>query len=115
MAWLYVLLVGIVEVFWVLGLKYSSLLWHWVLTVLLIVASFYLIIKACEKLPAGTVYAVFTGMGATGIVMLDFLFFQAPFSWAKLALIGLIITGVVGLRLTTGEGAGGGEDKMRAK
>ena len=67
----------------------------------MIVFSFYFIIKACEKLPAGTVYAVFTGSGAAAIVFIDFIVFGAEFSTGKVIFLGLIITGVVGIKMTT--------------
>ena len=101
MSWLYVLLAAVVEVFWVIGLRYSSNVWEWIGTVIMIIFSFFLVIKACEKLPAGTVYAVFTGSGAAAIVLSDFLLFGAPFSIVKVLFIGLIITGVIGVKLTT--------------
>lgn len=101
LSWSYVIFAGIIEVFWVIGLRYSTNAWEWIGTSILIILSFYFIIKACEKLPSGTVYAVFTGMGATGIVLIDFLVFKAEFSLAKVFLLGLIITGVIGIKLTT--------------
>lgn len=103
LGWLYVAWASIVEVFWVLGLKYSTSWWHWLGTAVAIIFSFYFIIKACEKLPSGTVYAVFTGAGAAMIVALDFLVFDAVFSWGKLLFILLIILGVIGLKMTTDE------------
>ncbi|HHV36057.1 MAG TPA: multidrug efflux SMR transporter [Syntrophomonadaceae bacterium] len=103
MAWLNVVLAGIVEIFWVIGLRYSQNLWQWTATIIMIILSFYLIIKACERLPSGTVYATFTGIGASSIVLIDFVVFNADFSWVKVLLIGLIIFGVVGLKLTTVE------------
>lgn len=101
MPWLYVLLAAIVEVFWVIGLRYSGNIWEWGGTVIAIVFSFYFIIKACEKLPAGTVYAVFTGSGAAAIVLIDFVVFGAEFTMSKVFFIALIIIGVVGIKLTT--------------
>ena len=101
MAWLYVLFAAIVEVFWVIGLRYSDSVWEWSGTVIMIVFSFYFIIKACEKLPAGTVYAVFTGSGAAAIVLIDFIVFGAEFSLVKVFFICLIIIGVVGIKMTT--------------
>lgn len=103
MAWFYVLLAAVVEVFWVIGLRYSSTIWEWIGTAIAIVFSFYFIIKSCEKLPSGTVYAVFTGLGAAAIVTLDFVVFDAPFSVGKVLFIALIITGVIGIKLTTDE------------
>lgn len=104
MAWLYVLFAAIVEVFWVIGLRYSDSLWEWAGTTIMIVFSFYFIIKACEKLPAGTVYAVFTGSGAAAIVLIDFIVFGAEFSIVKVLFISLIIIGVVGIKVTTDSG-----------
>lgn len=103
MPWIYVLLAAIVEVFWVLGLKYSSNALEWIGTIIMIIFSFYFIIKACEKLPAGTVYAVFTGSGAAVIACIDFIFLDAHFNLAKALLICLIIFGVVGIQITTDE------------
>jgi len=80
MAWAYVFLAGVVEVLWVVGLRHSSAAWHWVGTGIMIVLSFYFIIKACEHLPAGTVYAVFTGLGAAGIALVDRLVFKTAIS-----------------------------------
>ncbi len=101
LAWLYVLFAAIVEVFWVIGLRYSDTFLEWAGTAIAIIFSFYFIIKACEKLPAGTVYAVFTGSGAAAIVLIDFLVFDAHFSALKAVFIGLIIAGVVGIKMTT--------------
>lgn len=103
MAWLYVLLAAIVEIFWVIGLRYSDNALEWAGTAVAIIISFYAIIKACEKLPSGTVYAVFTGSGAATIVLIDFLFFHAEFSITKLIFIAIIIIGVIGIKMTTVE------------
>lgn len=104
MAWLYVLFAAIVEVFWVIGLRYSDSVLDWTGTTIMITLSFYLIIKACENLPSGTVYAVFTGSGAAAIVMIDFIFFDADFSLIKILFISLIIVGVVGIKITDSGG-----------
>lgn len=101
MPWLYVLFAAIVEVFWVVGLRYSESFLAWTGTTIMIIFSFYFIIKACEKLPAGTVYAVFTGSGAAAIVGVDIIFFGAPFSFINLVFLGLIIIGVIGIKITT--------------
>lgn len=103
MAWLLVFLAAVVEVFWVIGLKYSDSFLDWTGTLIMIVFSFIFVIKACEKLPAGTVYAVFTGLGAAAIVLIDFIVFEADFSLVKLLCIGLIVVGVAGIKMTTDE------------
>lgn len=101
MAWIYVLFAAVVEVFWVLGLKYSDSPLMWTGTVMIIILSFYFIIKACSLLPAGTVYAVFTGSGAAAIAIVDFTFLGESFTLGKAACISLIIAGVIGIQLTT--------------
>lgn len=105
MKWLYVLFAAIVEVFWVIGLRYSENAWQWMGTVIMIIFSFYFIIKACEQLPAGTVYAVFTGSGAAAIVLVDLIVFDTAFSMVQALFIGLIIIGVIGIKMTTTEEA----------
>ncbi|HLR65273.1 MAG TPA: SMR family transporter [Pseudogracilibacillus sp.] len=103
MGWIYVLFAAIVEVFWVLGLKFSDSILMWSVTIGFIVFSFYFVIKACELLPSGTVYATFTGSGAAAIAIIDFIFLDTPFTFGAGFCILLIITGVVGLQLTTAE------------
>jgi len=99
--WMYVFLAAFVEVFWVLGLKYSTNFLMWTGTVITIIFSFYFIIKACNLIPSGTVYAVFTGSGAAAIAIIDFTLLGAHFTYAKAGFILLIIIGVVGIQLTT--------------
>lgn len=101
MGWVYVLYAAIVEIFWVLGLKYSETFLHWTGTIIAITFSFYFIIKACELLPSGTVYAAFTGSGAAAIAIIDFTLLGAQFTYGKALFIGLIIFGVVGIQLST--------------
>jgi paired small multidrug resistance pump len=103
MGWMYVLWAAIIEVVWVLGLKYSDNFWMWTGTIIAIFLSFYFIIKACEVLPSGSVYATFTGSGAAAIAIIDFTFLGETFELAKGLFILLIIIGVVGIQLTTGE------------
>lgn len=99
--WTKVLVAGIFEVGWVIGLKHASTLVEWGLTILAIFFSFYLMISASQKLPVGTVYAVFVGIGTTGTVLLESLLFKEPLSVAKIGLIVLLLIGVVGLKLAT--------------
>lgn len=63
------------------------------------IGSFYLLILAGRNLPIGTVYAVFVGIGTAGTVLLDFIIFGEPFSLAKVLLIGLMLVGIIGLKL----------------
>lgn len=106
MGWMYVFWAAVIEVVWVLGLKYSDNFWMWAGTIIAIVFSFYFVIKACEVLPSGSVYATFTGSGAAAIAIIDFAFLGEPFTTAKGLFILLIIIGVVGIQLTTGKKEG---------
>ena len=101
--WLNVITAAMLEIFWVIGLTHSTTLLQWLLTVLLIIISNWLMISATSKLPTGTVYAVFVGLGTVGIVLSDALFFGATLNWLKLLLILLLIGGVIGLKLLTPE------------
>src|SRR5699024_12328540 len=86
---------------------YSMNFWMWTVSVITIIFSFYFIIKACNLLPSGTVYAVFTGSGAAAIAIIDFVFLGAEFTYAKAFFIGLFIFCVVGIQLSscdTGKG-----------
>jgi paired small multidrug resistance pump len=94
---------GILEVFWVSGLKYADNWWMWLGTAVVIYISFELIIRATKQLPVGTVYAVFTGIGTAGTVVTEMLVFGEPFRWAKILLILLLLTGVIGLKMVTKE------------
>lgn len=99
--WLYVFIGGIIEVVWVSGLKHSNNMWEWIGTALAIMFSFILIIMASTKLPVGTVYAVFTGLGTGGTVLAEMILFDEPFRLSKVLLILLLLSGVIGLKLIT--------------
>lgn len=99
--WLKVYIAAFFEVFWVIGLKHASNIWSWTGTVISIIVSFYLMIIAGRKLPVGTVYAVFVGMGTAGTVISEILFFGEAFKPSKMLLIIILLAGVVGLKLVT--------------
>jgi paired small multidrug resistance pump len=101
--WLQVLIAAIFEVGWVIGLKHATTITEWALTIIAIVISFYLMINASSKLPVGTVYAVFVGLGTVGTVFADILLFNQPIIWMKMLLIAFLLIGVVGLKMLTGE------------
>lgn len=101
--WLIIYVAALFEVSWVTGLKYADSALTWSGTVVAIIVSFYLLIKASNMLPISTVYAVFTGLGAAGTVLIEILFFSNSFSWAKILLCAVLISGVIGLKLVTGE------------
>ena len=104
-SWINVLIGSFFEVFWVIGLKHANGFWTWTGTVLSIIISFYLIIRAGRKLPVGTVYAVFVGLGTAGTVLSEVLLFGEPIKLEKILLILLLLAGVIGLKILTKEGA----------
>src|SRR5699024_1317596 len=95
--WIKVFVAAFLEVFWVIGLTHSHDLWTWTGTVILIIVSNYLMISAAQVLPAGTVYAIFVGIGTGGTVVAEILFFGEPFRWGKIFLIAVLLSGVIGL------------------
>lgn len=98
--WIMLALAGICEVGWVSGLKHANAAFEWLLTAVAIALSFWGLLAASNKLPVGTVYAVFTGIGAAGTVLAESLLFGLPFSAAKIGLIAMLIVGIAGLKWT---------------
>ena len=104
MAWSILVVAGLFEVGWAIGLKYTegfSRLWPTVGTVLSAVISLWLLGIAMRGLPVGTAYSVWVGVGAVGTVLLGIVLFGEPANMARLLSVALIIAGIVGLRLTT--------------
>jgi quaternary ammonium compound-resistance protein SugE len=104
MAWLYLFLAGLFEVGWAIGLKYTegfSRLVPSLWTVAAMIISLALLGLALKSLPVGTAYAVWTGIGAVGTAALGIYLFDEPATAARLASIGLIVAGIVGLKLVT--------------
>lgn len=99
--WMKVFVGAFFEVFWVIGLKHANDFWTWTGTAISIMVSFYLIIMAGRKLPVGTVYAVFVGLGTAGTVISEIIFFGEPIKVEKIILILLLLVGVLGLKLLT--------------
>lgn len=105
MAWLVLVIAGLFEVGWAIGLKYTegfTRLWPTVGTAAAMTASVLLLGLAMRTLPVGTAYAVWTGIGAIGTVILGIVLFGEPATVARLACVGLILAGIVGLKLTHG-------------
>ncbi|SYX82919.1 Multidrug resistance protein [Paenibacillus alvei] len=99
--WIYVFIAAFFEVFWVIGLKHANNVWEWGGTAISIIVSFYVMIMAGKKLPVGTVYAVFVGLGTAGTVFAEMAFFGEPFKMIKVLLILVMLAGVMGLKLVT--------------
>lgn len=106
MNWLKIVIGALFEVGWVVGLTHANHMFDWILTIIAIVVSFYLLIHASKQLPVGTAYAVYVGLGASGVTIADFVFFGEPVIVGKVLLIVILIIGVVGLKLVTNEKEG---------
>lgn len=103
-AWFVLLVAGLCEVAWAVGLKYTegfSRLWPSVWTLAAMTASVVLLGWALKVLPVGTAYAVWTGIGAVGTAALGMLLFGESREAARLVSIGLIVAGILGLKLVT--------------
>jgi len=104
MAWIFLSVAGLFEIGWAVGLKYTDGFSRPVpsaLTVLAMIGSFWLLALALRSIPLGTAYAVWTGIGAVGTAALGILLFAEPVSALRLASIGLIVAGIVGLKLVS--------------
>ncbi|HHY28383.1 MAG TPA: multidrug efflux SMR transporter [Desulfitobacterium dehalogenans] len=101
--WGSVVIAAFFEVCWVIGLKHAEGIWEWGGTLIAIIISFYLMIMAGRNIAVGTVYAVFVGLGTAGTVLAEILLFNAPVIPAKLALIVLLLSGVVSLKLLSNQ------------
>ncbi len=102
MAWINLLIAGIFEVAWAVGLKMShgfTNLWMSIFTILGMIASFYFLALALKNIPLGTAYAVWTGIGTMGTVILGIILFKEPVSVLRLVCIMLILSGITGLKL----------------
>lgn len=98
-AWLYVALTCLFELMWVYGFNVAKTWWQWAIIIGIILTDFHILPKACKSLPTGTVYAIFSGVGTIGTVVMDVFFFGESFSAGKLLFVAIIILGVIGLNL----------------
>jgi quaternary ammonium compound-resistance protein SugE len=104
MAWIILVVAGLFEVGWAIGLKYTegfTRLWPTVGTVAAMLISLGLLGIAMKSLPVGTAYSVWVGVGAVGTVVLGIVLFAEPANAARLVSVALIIAGIVGLKLAT--------------
>jgi quaternary ammonium compound-resistance protein SugE len=106
MAWLLLLVAGLFEIAWAIGLKYTvgfSRLWPSVFTVLAMVVSVVCLALALKTIPVGTGYAIWTGIGAAGTAILGIVLFGEAATVARLLCIGVILAGIIGLKIFSGE------------
>lgn len=103
-AWIMLGLAGLLEIVWAVGLKYADGFTKPVpsaLTIAAMIASMWLLAQAARELPIGTAYAVWTGIGAVGAALLGMMLFNESANVVRLACIGLIVAGILGLRMTS--------------
>ncbi len=104
MSWIVLFIAGLFEIGWAIGLKYThgfTRLWPSVATAASMVVSVILLGLAMRTLPVGTAYAVWTGIGAVGTVILGIILFGDPANAARMVCLTLIVAGILGLKLTS--------------
>ena len=104
MNWIYLGIAGLLEIAWAIGLKYTE---GWtklvpsLITGALMIASFYFLSLAVKTLPIGTAYAVWTGIGAVGTVIVGIIFFNEPLYFWRIFFIATLIASIVGLKVVS--------------
>ena len=104
MAWIVLFVAGVLEVGWAIGLKYThgfTKLWPSVGTIGAMALSFFLLSQALKTIPVGTGYAIWTGIGAVGTVILGMVFLGEPRDLGRIVCLLFIIAGIVGLRVVS--------------
>jgi quaternary ammonium compound-resistance protein SugE len=104
MAWIYLLIAGVLEIGWAIGLKYTegfSRLWPSVWTIAAMIGSFSLLSEAIKTIPLGTGYAVWTGIGAAGTAVVGMAFFGESRDVLRILCLVLIVAGIVGLKFAS--------------
>ncbi len=103
MAWIYLLIAGLLETVWAIGMKYTegfTQFWPSVCTVLAMIASFFFLSKALMTIPVGTAYTTWTGIGAVGTVILGILLFGESHDIFRIIFISMIVVGIIGLKFS---------------
>ncbi|MBQ0139082.1 MAG: QacE family quaternary ammonium compound efflux SMR transporter [Kurthia sp.] len=94
-SWLFVVLTCLAELIWIYGFNVASTWWHWVIIIPIIIIDFWILAKACEGLPTGTVYAIFAAAGTVGTALMDVYLFGGSLAGEKIIFIGVIVLGVI--------------------
>lgn len=103
MSWIYLILAGLFEIGFATTLKLSNnftKLWPSIIFIISITLSFYFLEKSIEKIPIGTAYAIWTGIGAVGTVFIGILFFKEPASVMRIFFLVTLVGSIIGLKLT---------------
>jgi quaternary ammonium compound-resistance protein SugE len=105
MAWIYLAIAGVFEVVWAIGLKYTegfTRIYPTIVTIIGMIISFYFLALAVKTLPIGTAYAVWTGIGAVGAIIVGMILFNEPKDLIRIVFLLFILTGIIGLKVTSG-------------
>ena len=108
MAWILLVLAGLTEIIWAIGLKEAhgfTVLIPSLLTIFFLVISFFLFARAMKSIPIGTAYAIFTGIGAAGTAIVGILLFNEQVNAGKIVFLCLLLLGIIGLKLVDTEEA----------
>ncbi|SFA95233.1 quaternary ammonium compound efflux SMR transporter SugE [Clostridium frigidicarnis] len=104
MKWLFLVIAGLLEVCWAIGIKFSEGFTKFIpsiFTIIGMIASFYFLSLSLKELPLGTAYAIWTGIGTVGTVILGVILFKEPIDLIRLICIGFIVIGIIGLKLVS--------------
>ena len=102
-SWILLFIAGLLEICWAIGLKYTegfTKLWPSLFTLATLAASMFLLAKAAERLPIGTAYAIWVGIGATGAALLGIFLFKEPANPARILFLALLVISIIGLKAT---------------
>jgi quaternary ammonium compound-resistance protein SugE len=105
MSWILLVVAGLLEVCWAVGLKYTqgfTRLWPSLFVGVTLAASMVLLSLAARTLPIGTAYAVWVGIGALGAAVLGIVLFHEPVTVARLAFLALLLVAIIGLKVSSG-------------
>ncbi|WP_342599251.1 multidrug efflux SMR transporter [Psychrobacillus sp. FSL H8-0483] len=106
MAWILLILAGMTEIVWAIGLKEANAfteLLPSIVTIIFLVISFFFFAQAMKTIPIGTAYAIFTGIGAAGTAIVGILWFNETISFGKIFFLCLLLFGIIGLKLVDDE------------
>jgi quaternary ammonium compound-resistance protein SugE len=106
MSWFILIVAGLLEVCWSLGLKYTNGFTNLVPSILTgaaIIVSMYLLAKAAETIPIGTAYPIWVGIGALGAAIGGVVLFKEHFTFMKFVFLSMLIVSIIGLKLTSGK------------
>lgn len=97
--WLYVALTSFFELVWIYLFNVASAWWHWIFVIMFIFIDFHFLTKACQRIPTGTVYAIFAAVGTLGTALMDVFLFGEQLNGGKILFIVILVIGVIGLNM----------------